>query len=123
MTQRLLIERGTEKTILAEIPDDSHVTFGPFSPPTGKTTAVYNESKLVGTLRVYKGKTGTTNIIAMWTNVSSFRNLDEIDYQEQVAKEEGAILWKSGKNGYTREEKVKKAKEWVAPDKDVKLLA
>lgn len=113
MPKTLLVEYGTGKKFQVEIPDDSHVTFGPFSPPTANTNRVYNEGKLVGTLRVYRGKTGTNDIIGMWTNVASFRSLNDLAYKEEVAREEGAVIWKSDKDGYQREEKVSRAKEWI----------
>jgi hypothetical protein len=98
-----------EKTFRIQVPDDARMTFGPFSPPA--KGGGYQPDKLAGTLRIYKGA-GTTNILAVFSNVTSFRDIS-IEYEEQVAREEGAVLWKSDKDGYKREEKVKRSVDWV----------
>lgn len=101
-----------EKTFKITIPGYAKVTFGPFSPP-GKQE--YSEPRAKGTLRVY-GRT-QKDILACFTGVTSFRDSSQIEYSEQVAKEEGATLWKSDRHGYTREEKVKRTTEWVDGNK------
>jgi hypothetical protein len=101
-----------DNTFRITIPDDCKITFGPWSPPTGKERSGYGESgRARGTLRIYQGT--KENIIGCFSNVLSFRETTAIDYSEQVAKEEGAVLWKSDKDGYQREEKVKRETEWA----------
>jgi hypothetical protein len=94
----LLVE--ADKIFRITIPDDAKVTFGPFSPPTKGRPYGSNESR--GTLRIYQGS--KDNIIACFAGVSSFRELS-MQYAEQVAKEEGATIWKDDDKGYTREHK------------------
>ncbi len=98
-----------EKTFKITIPDDAKITFGPFSPPT-KHGYSANESRAKGTLRIYKGT--KDNIVACFAGVSGFRDLS-LNYAEEIAKEEGATIWKSDEQGYTREEKVSAKKEWI----------
>lgn len=43
-----------------------------------------------------------------------FRELS-LDYSEQVAKEEGAVIWNSDKDGYQRQEKMQRTEAWVDP--------
>lgn len=115
MTRELLVFGA--KTFKITIPDDAKITFGPWSPQMEGAKNAYAQSDraLVGTLRVYKGAAKTTeNILAVFSGVTGFRDMN-IDYMEQVAKEEGAIIWKSDKSGYSREEKVNRASEWVDP--------
>lgn len=102
-----------EKTFKIAVPDDSVISFGPFSPPGnadkfGRTTG-FNP---VGTLRIY-GKTKAT-ILACFSNVTGFRDLS-LSYAEEVAVEEGASIWKSDQEGYVREDKVQRRNEWVQP--------
>lgn len=102
-----------EKTFRIKIPVDAKVTFGPFSPPAaGQRDNWMASGKAVGTLRVYKGS--KDNIIGCFSNVSGFRDLS-MEYAEEVAREEGAVIWKSDKNGYEREEKVQRSSDWVEP--------
>ena len=46
-------------------------------------------------------------------SVAGFRDLS-LGYTQQVAKEEGATIWKDDHEGYVRENVVKVKKEWVA---------
>jgi len=113
MPKELLVF-GT-KTFKITVPDDSRVTFGPWSPPTGSEKYATSDRALVGTLRVYQGTPKSSeNVIAVFSQVTGFRDLS-LEYAEEVAKEEGATIWKSDKNGYEREEKVSRKKEWVVP--------
>jgi hypothetical protein len=103
-----------EKVFKIEVPDDAKITFGPWSPPVGRNDVGFRESgRATGTLRVYRGS--KENIVALFAGVTGFRDLD-LDYQEQVAVEEGAAIWKSDNEGYLREEKVSRRKEWVGPE-------
>ena len=111
MTREILVDGA--KTFKIQVPDDAKITFGPWSPPSVKQTAV-SQSQLTGTLRIYKG----TSVIAVFSGVTGYRDLS-MEYQEQVAKEEGATIWKSDKDGYKREEKVSRSHEWLD---DTKLL-
>lgn len=99
-----------KKTFKITVPDHAKLTFGPFSPPT--KGGGYNEARAEGTLRVYLRT--KDNIIACFAGVYGFRDLS-LEYAEEVAKEEGAVIWKSDKDGYQREEKVNRAKDWVDP--------
>lgn len=98
------------KTFKITIPADAKVTFGPFSPPVKGEG--WNQEKAVGTLRIYRGT--KDNIIACFTGVREFRDLS-MNYAEEVAREEGAVIWKSDERGYEREEKVQRQTEWVEP--------
>lgn len=100
------------KNFKIDIPDDAKVTFGPFSPPRSKGNGYTDASKLAGTLRIYRGS--KDNIIACFTEVYGFRDLS-MGYMEEVAKEEGATIWKSDDKGYQREEKVVRDSTWVDP--------
>ena len=97
-----------EKPFKVTIPADAKITFGPWSPPTKGFDG--NRESLKGTLRIYQGT--KDNIIGCFSGVTGFRDLS-MDYSEQIAKEEGAVIWKNDKEGYQREEKVKRATEWV----------
>jgi hypothetical protein len=102
-----------EKTFKITIPADAKVTFGPWSPPTKGNDYGGNRDSLKGTLRIYRGT--KDNIIACFAGVSGFRDLS-MEYAEQIAKEEGAVIWKDDKNGYQREEKVQRSHEWINDD-------
>jgi len=98
-----------EKTFKISVPDDAKITFGPWSPPNKK--GHWDEGSRQGTLRIYQGS--KDNILACFANVSGFRDLT-MAYMEEVAKEEGATIWKDDEKGYMREDKVTRKKEWVA---------
>lgn len=99
-----------EKTFRIKIEPEDKVTFGPFSPPT--KGGFGGPERAVGTLRIYRGT--KDNIVACFAGVRGFRDLS-LDYAEEVAREEGAVIWKSDKDGYQREEKVQRGSEWVEP--------
>ncbi len=101
-----------DRTFKVTVPDGARITFGPWSPPSEK--ARYEPQPRNGTLRIYEGKKSTENIIAVFSGVSGFRDLS-LDYAEEVAKEEGATIWKSDSNGYEREEKVQRSAYWDDP--------
>lgn len=110
---RELLVFGT-KTFKLRIPDDARVTFGPWSPASTRGGGFSDgyEKRSNGTLRVYgKGQ----DILGCFSDVTGFRDTGAVEYIEQVAKEEGAIIWKSDKDGYQREEKVKREEQWVEP--------
>lgn len=115
MPRQLLVQG--EKNFKITIPEDAKVTFGPWSPPNANTAvANYSSSyKALGTLRIYQG----TNVIACFGGVSGFRDLSVIGYAEEVVREEGAIVWKDDEHGYVREDKVKRAKEWISPERQL----
>jgi len=111
VTKTLLVY-GT-KTFKIEIPEDAKVTFGPWSPPTNDHAERYGSSpRATGTLRIYRGT--KDNIVALFAGVTGFRDLS-LEYAEEVAKEEGATIWKSDQHGYEREEKVQRTAQWVDP--------
>lgn len=113
MTRTLLVEG--KKTFRITIPDDCKITFGPWSPGEKNN---YEGAK-TGTLRVYESKNANANILGVWSGVSGFREDNAISYEEQIAREEGAIIWKSSKDGYKREENVKRETEWLNPAKEL----
>lgn len=115
---RTLLVEG-DKTFKIDIPDDAKVTYGPWAPPKQNKNG-FSESdqgNKRGTLRIY-GVDGKS-IIACFAGVTSFRDLSLVHYQEQIAKEEGAAIWKSDQDGYRREENISRKQEWVDP---VKML-
>lgn len=113
MSKQLLV--FGHKTFKITIPDGAKVTFGPWSPPTGQSRYDGSDKALSGTLRVYapEGKS-TENIIAVFSGVKGFRDLS-LGYAEEVAREEGATIWKSDEHGYEREEKARSKREWIVP--------
>lgn len=104
----ILLELGDNKKSRIKVPDDAKITFGPWSPPNQKGYG-YDPK---GTLRIYKGT--KDNILACFSNVVGFRDVS-VDYEEQIAKEEGATMWKSDQNGYFREDRIDRKTEWVNP--------
>jgi hypothetical protein len=111
MARQLLV--FGDKTFKIDIPDDAKITFGPFSPPSRVDGYGSRPERAIGTLRIYQGS--KENIVALFAGVSGFRDLS-LGYAEEVAKEEGATIWKSDERGYEREEKIARTKEWVAPE-------
>lgn len=111
---RTLLVYG-HKTFKINVPDDARLTFGPWSPPSDKSSRYgASETALKGTLRVYDGPKATASVLAVFSGVTGYRDMS-IDYQEEVAREEGAIIWKSDKDGYSREEKVQRGADWLDP--------
>lgn len=102
-----------EKTFRINVPDNAKITFGPFSPPV-KNHGGFRDGRYdpTGTLRIYQGT--KENIVACFAGVTGFRDLS-LGYAEQVAKEEGATLWKDDEQGYVRENRVSVQKHWVDP--------
>ena len=101
-----------QKTFRIKVPSEAKITFAPFSPPSKTTGYGHNPGGAVGTLRIYERTKDQT--IAVFSGVSGYRDMS-LDYQEQVAVEEGARIWKSDQDGYTREENVKRSSKWVDP--------
>ena len=112
MSRTLLVEG--KKTFRIVIPDEAKVTFGPWSPGGDKNRYDGNEVGRNGTLRVYADKSTSASILGVWSGVISFRE-ETLGYEEQIAREEGAVIWKSDKDGYKREEKVSRAVDWNDP--------
>lgn len=103
------------KTFKISVPDDAKITFGPWSPPRKNKAGdfTFSDTDKRGTLRIYSGKTEKTgNLLAVFSGVDAFRDLT-LGYAEEVAREEGATIWKDDEVGYTREEKVKRQRHWV----------
>lgn len=103
-----------EKTFRITVEDDDRITFGPWSPPNASQKTYGGESAMRGTLRIYKGRS-KDDVKAVFSGVRGYRDV-ALDYAEEVAKEEGATIWKSDKDGYSREEKVSRTKEWTVPE-------
>lgn len=110
---RQLLISGS-KNFKITIPDDAKITFGPWSAPRNaeKHSEGWreNNTRMGGTLRIYEGQ----NVIACFSNVTSFRDLS-IGYAEEIAREEGATLWKDDEHGYVRENTMSVKREWVHP--------
>jgi hypothetical protein len=102
-----------EKTFKLEIPDDAKITFGPWSPPMRNEHGFERSFNPTGTLRIYQGS--KENIVALFAGVTGFRDLS-LSYAEEVAKEEGATIWRDDEQGYFRESKVQRTKTWTPGD-------
>lgn len=101
-----------DKNFKIEVSDEAKITFAPFSPPSKNGQyGGYNNDR-AGTLRIYLGT--KDNIIGVFAGVRGFRDLS-LNYQEEVAIEEGATIWKSDSHGYSREEKLIRDSEWIDP--------
>jgi hypothetical protein len=104
-----------EKTFKINVPEGAKITFGPWSPPSASAKSVsYDRSEraLAGTLRIYENTKAGASVLAVFSGVSGYRDLS-LGYAEEVAREEGAVIWKSDEKGYEREEKISSQKEWV----------
>ncbi len=101
-----------EKTFKISIPDDAKITFGPWSPPSAGVKAYDSPKALSGTLRVYENNKSGASVLAVFSGVNGYRDLS-LGYAEEVAKEEGATLWKSDQHGYEREERISAKTKWV----------
>lgn len=114
-TKTLLVTKEDGKEFKITVPEDSRTTFGPWSPPTDRAKT-YGDRSMTGTLRIYKGKTkATEDVIAVFSGVASFRDITNVDYEEKIAQEVGATVWKSDKDGYKREESVHRNEYWEKP--------
>lgn len=114
----LLVTKTDGTMFMVTIPTESRITFGPWSPPT-KDGQYRDTRALAGTLRIYEGKTKTSeDIIAVFSDVESFRDT-RLEYQERVAVEEGASMWKHDEKGYVRKERAKRVEKWIGPGEDL----
>ena len=102
------------KTFKITVPDDAKITFGPWSPPSGEGKYSMSDKALSGTLRIYENHKAGSSILAVFSGVSGYRDLS-MGYAEQVAREEGAVIWKDDEEGYVREDKIKREKAWITP--------
>lgn len=109
---RELLVFGT-KTFKISVPESAKITFGPWSPHQAGDKFAMTDKALNGTLRIYDPDK-PTSLLAVFSGVSGYRDLS-LSYAEEVAKEEGATIWKSDQNGYEREEKVSSKREWITP--------
>jgi hypothetical protein len=112
--QRRLLVTG-EKTFMVTIPSDAHLTFGPWSPPkTDEKPAYRTDEQRRGTLRVYSSD--KKYILAVFSGVTSFRDLSVISYAEQIERVESETIWKDDHKGYVRSTTGKRSHDWVAPE-------
>ena len=112
-TKTLEVQRESGTPFRVTVPKASRVTFGPWSPPTGKEGFDRQGRSLTGTLRIYEpGPKSADACLAVFSGVTGFRDLS-IEYSEQVAVEVGSIMWNSDKRGYTREVKVSRDEQWA----------
>lgn len=102
-----------DKTFKITVPDDAKITFGPWSPPRSTSRGFDEQRNTTGTLRIYKGT--KDNIIACFAGVTGFRDLS-MEYAEEIAREEGAVIWKDDEKGYVREDKRQVTKDWIEPE-------
>ena len=109
-----------DKEFKISVPDDSRITFGPWSPPSKEAKYGDAAGMKVGTLRIYKGNS-TTDVLALFSGVTGFRDLS-VEYNEKVVVEEGSTVWKSDRKGYFREDRVVRDEDWVDPI-EVKAIA
>ena len=100
------------KTFKVTVPDEAKITFGPWSPPSSDSKYGASDKALVGTLRIYESSAAKASILAVFSGVSGYRDTS-LAYAEEVAREEGAVIWKSDEHGYEREEKMSRKKEWL----------
>lgn len=107
--RKILVQ--ADKKFVLSVPDDASLTFGPWSPPKTEGRFSGEEAKR-GTLRVYSAN--KKDILGVFSGVISFRDLT-LGYAEEIAKEEGATIWKDDEKGYYRESKVKRENEWTTP--------
>ena len=119
MSREILVTSDRGKNFKISVPDNAKITFGPWSPPTGEGRYQATEKGLNGTLRVYESAKSGASILAVFSGVTGFRDAN-LDYAEEVTREEGAIIWKSDKKGYSREEKVNRSSEWTDPIAQIK---
>lgn len=113
MSRTLLISFEGGKEAKAIVPEDSKLTFGPWSPGGGTADKYGNSTKaLTGTLRVYRGKTDTSGVIGVWSGVTGYRDLSMIDYAEKTTIETGTSVWKSDKRGYETKTSIQRDEEW-----------
>lgn len=121
-TKTLLVTKENGKEFRITIPKDARTTFGPWSPPTGNSRFSGEQKALTGTLRVYKaGSKATEDIIAVFSGVASFRDMN-VNYEEKVEEVVGAVVWRSDKDGYSREDKVRNRESWGEPNEDPLVL-
>lgn len=120
MPKTILVEREGKKDFRITVPDDSKLTFGPWSPPTGSSRYDNSDRSLRGTLRVYKGTKSTENVIAVFSGVTGFRDIT-LEYLEKVATHEVSTMWKSDDKGYVQERSGKFDTKWVS-DPDIPLI-
>ena len=73
------LEVWGERNFTIDVPDTAKVTFGPWSPPNAKGGHYGTERG--GTLRIYAGKTVASNVIAVFSGVSGFRDTS-LTYEE-----------------------------------------
>lgn len=112
MARTILIMFEGGKEAKAVVPDDSKLTFGPWSPSSSKSNDYNSHKALTGTLRVYAGKTDTSGVIGVWSGVTGYRDLSAIDYSEKTAIETGTAVWKSDKRGYETRTSIQREEEW-----------
>lgn len=112
MSKQLLV--FGHKTFKITVPDEAKITFGPWSPATGSERYQVSDKALNGTLRVYQSSKAGASILAVFSGVTGYRDLS-LGYAEEVAREEGAVVWKDDEQGYVREERVSARREWIEP--------
>lgn len=101
-----------EKEFRITIPEDSELTFGPWSPPKEGERNYNTREERRGTLRVYGPK--RKEIYAVFSGVASFRDISVIEYTEKKMVLEGDTVWKSDSDGYEmRKSETRTRAEWV----------
>src|SRR5215472_4653477 len=114
MTRQLLVFGDFRKSVekfRITIPDEAKVTFGPWSPP--KQEGYSRGEQRAGTLRVYATRKADADIIFVQSGVTGYRDLSQVDYEEEIAKLEGEAMWKSDQHGYFRQSQERQSREWT----------
>lgn len=113
--RQLLCKDGSGKEFRITIPDGAIVTFAPAIPGGSQTprSVGYGDTGREYALRVYRAPKNESNILAVFTNVRSFRDMKEIQVEQLVIREEGKSVWKSDEEGFKVETAVKKDAKFV----------
>lgn len=112
MSKTLLV--FASKTFKITVPDEAKITFGPWSPQSEGSKYGQSEKALNGTLRIYESTKSGASVLAVFSGVTGYRDM-AIDYEEQVVVEQGSTIWRSDRNGYKREDVVKRDTGWLDP--------
>jgi hypothetical protein len=83
----VVVHRGNGTNVEVECPDDTVMTFGPWSPPTGEPR---NHSDRAGTLRFYRAVAKPDRIISIISGVTGFYEAGIVS--QKVVAEPGKVV-------------------------------